>query len=252
MNRKIISALILATAFAMFTSSCGTVDKAPEISEETSMSTSDTASEETTDDTDSSTEETTDSSEETEESSEVSSTEPPVVLTDTPKKPTSPPEEPQTEAAAPTQAPAAPTQAPASGSFDDSDMTFIYGGSQASVLVDAQGLVSALGSPSDVQEAQGCLSNGADQKIYFYSGINVYTYVENGRETIYDIEITSASYPTPKGLAVGMPESEIERLYGTNYTKSGNGYIYYSSSGTYMYITTAGGAVASVEYCADV
>lgn len=160
----------------------------------------------------------------------------------------------QNATAAPaTEAPtAAPTTAAVSGSFSHDDMFFLYGGSQATVLADASGIVSALGTPSDVREADSCLNNGLPQKIYSFSGVDIYAYVDGDREIINLIELTSSAYSTPKGLSVGMSESDITKIYGTGYEKYGNDYCYYDSSDTYLYITTSGGTIVSIEYCADV
>lgn len=253
MRRNIAILLILASLCSAAAVSCGTVERAVDMSSSPVEDMS-AASDETTDgntdetqpqsETDSVMEETEDGTDVTEEITTETQTEAKtqeiIVLTDTPKKPTEAPEEATTEAAA------------SNGSFTGDDMFFVYGDSQATVFVDASGLIAALGSPNDVQEAPGCLSNGADQKVYCYSGITVYTYKENDRDIIYDIEINSAAYSTPKGLKVGMAESEIERIYGSNCTKSGNGYCYYSGSDVYMYISTSGGKVSAIEYCADI
>lgn len=154
--------------------------------------------------------------------------------------------EPQTEA--PTEAPAV---APA-GSFNHDDMTFLYGNAQATVLVDASGLIAALGTPSNVEEAPSCLSNGCDVKNYYYSGITVYTYIDGGREIIYEIELTSPSFTTAKGLAPGMTVADAEALYGTNYTSGGGVISYYDSGNTYMYLIVSGDTITSIGYAAEV
>ena len=131
-------------------------------------------------------------------------------------------------------------------------MTFICGGSHATVLVDASGLISALGTASSVEEAPSCLSNGNDIKIYYYSGLTVYTYIEGDKEIIYEIEITSPSYTTTKGLAVGMTVADAEALYGTNYSNSGGVICYYDSSNTYLYLIVSGDQIISIGYAAEV
>lgn len=144
-----------------------------------------------------------------------------------------------------------PTEAPA-GSFSHDDMIFVYGGAQATVLVDAAGLVSALGTPSSVEQAPSCLSNGCDVKNYYYSGLTVYTYIDGDREVIYEIEMTSPSYTTTKGLAPGMSVADAEALYGTNYTSGGGVISYYDSDSTYMYLIVSGDTITSIGYAAEV
>ncbi len=252
MRKKISVLLILTALMASASVSCGTtVERAEtpdspvaDITTEAAGET-DTALTTSADSTEASTEAETGEETTAEETTEEETIEI-IELTDTPKVTEAPTE-------APTPAPTeAPTEAPqAAGSFTNDDMHFVYGGAQATVLVDAGGLVSALGAPSDVQQAAGCLSNGLDQKIYSYNGITVSTYVDGSQEIIYDIYITSSAYSTPKGLTVGSPESDIERLYGTGYEKSGSNYCFYGSSGQ-LYITTSGGSVTSIDYYADV
>ncbi len=255
MSKKIITLLIAASLFAA-ASACGTVENAGDIPEPTEATTETTTEE----DTEPSTEEeekTTEPTDETEPSSEATSED---EESSTEKATQEKTTQEETEAAVQqtdppvTDAPEPdPTEAPAAvGSFSHDDMTFICGGAQAAVYADASGLVAVLGSPNDVQEAQGCLSNGCDQKIYYYTGISVYTYIDGGREIIYDIEITSASYPTAKGLKVGMSAADMENLYGTGYSAYGNDYCYYDYDGSYLYISTSGGSITSIEYCADV
>lgn len=94
---------------------------------------------------------------------------------------------------------------------------------------DASGIISALGNALDVQSATGCLSNGADQKIYTYDGLILSCYVIDGAEYIYSIEITSGSYSTSAGITVGNSRADVEAVYGAG-EESGNYVIYYDGS----------------------
>ncbi len=265
MKNKIIAVALLAALCTAAVTSCGTVENvsessAPIASDTTSTTeaTSETAvTEETTTATEPSTEEettetlttTTEAEEPATEAENSDVSEPDnqsqeVVVTPDPTAP------PATEA--PTEAhTAAPTEAPA-GSFTHDDMTFVYGGTYAEVLTEASGLVSALGSPVSVEEAPSCLRNGNDVKIYYYSGITVFTYIEDGREVIYEIEITSPSFSTTKGVTVGMTVAQVEALYGKNYSMGGGVMSYYDSASTYLYFIVSGDQIVSIGYAAEV
>lgn len=142
-----------------------------------------------------------------------------------------------TETETATQAPTeAPTEAPtpASLSFSMSDLG-----------KDAASFVAALGTPFDVQTAAGCLSNGADQKIYFYDGLDLSCYVLDGTEYIYDITFTSSKYSTAEGITAGSTRAQAESVYGQGF-ESGNYVIYEGSNSTEMSIEYNGDTVVSV------
>lgn len=141
----------------------------------------------------------------------------------------------------------APTEAAAQtvGSFSSSDLTF----SGTSLLGDASGLIGSLGAASDVAKAQGCLSNGADMKIYYYSGLEVSCYVSGGSEYVYDITITGG-YSTPKGIYVGSSRTDAVAAYGEGVDYGS--YVLYGSDGYGMYIYYSGDTVSCIEYYADV
>ncbi|MDE6519732.1 MAG: hypothetical protein K2K91_04630 [Ruminococcus sp.] len=95
----------------------------------------------------------------------------------------------------------------------------------------ADGVVSSLGSPVDVQSAQGCLSNGADQKIYVYEGLTIKCYVMDGTEYIYEIDIISGNYSLSSGITVGSSKADVESAYGTG-EESGQYLTYYNDNNT--------------------
>lgn len=173
------------------------------------------------------------------ENDESSLEDPQVPETDAPEieAPTDPPVE-----EAPTEEPAAPA---AVGSFDNSDLSFNGG----SLLGDASGLVGAMGAPSSVDEAAGCLSNGADQKIYHFGGVDVSCYVQDGAEYIYDITITGG-YTTSKGIGIGSSKADVIAAYGEG-ADSGQ-YILYGSGDYGLYIYFSGDSVSMIDYYAAV
>ena len=137
-------------------------------------------------------------------------------------------------------------QQPQEGSFSNSDLNF----NGTALLGNADGLISSLGNPNDVVEAPGCLSNGADQKIYYYSVIDVSCYVMNGSETVYDITISGAGYSTPKGISVGSSRSDVEAVYGKG--DGGSSTVIYGSADFGLYIFYNGDTVSMIDYYASV
>lgn len=112
---------------------------------------------------------------------------------------------------------------------------------------DADPYVTKLGTPIDVQTAPGCLSNGADQKVYIFDGVVLSCYIQDSTEYIYDITITSNKYTTSmNGLTVGNSRADFEAAYGKG-EESGN-YAVYSYGNTEMSIQYSGDTAVSVIY----
>lgn len=93
----------------------------------------------------------------------------------------------------------------------------------------ADGVIASLGNPVDIQSAQGCLSNGADQKIYVYEGLTVKCYVTDGTEYIYEIDIISGNYSVSSDITVGSSKADVESAYGTG-EESGQYLTYYDDT----------------------
>lgn len=111
---------------------------------------------------------------------------------------------------------------------------------------DAGGIISALGDALDVQYAQGCLSNGADQKIYFYDGLTLNCYVMDGAEYIYQIEIKSSNYSTSAGITVGSSKADAESAYGAG--EESGGYVIYYNGSSELDIEYDGDTVKSIIF----
>lgn len=141
----------------------------------------------------------------------------------------------------PVQTTTEPVQQVQTGSFSSSDLNFMG----TALLGDASGLISALGAPVFTEEAPGCLSNGADQKIYRYNGLDIYCYVDGDREVVYDITITGG-YTTPKGIYVGSSRADVEAAYGKG--NGGTSEVIYGSENHGLYIFYNGDTVSMIDY----
>ncbi|MBP3309858.1 MAG: hypothetical protein J6L05_03495 [Ruminococcus sp.] len=141
----------------------------------------------------------------------------------------------------PEQTTTEPVQQVQTGSFSSSDLNFMG----TSLLSDVSGLISALGEPVFTEAAPGCLSNGADQKIYRYNGLDIYCYIDGGSEIVYDITI-SGGYSTPKGIYVGSSRAEVEAAYGKG--NGGTNEVLYGSENHGLYIFYNGDTVSMIDY----
>ncbi len=111
-----------------------------------------------------------------------------------------------------------------------------------------EALASALGEPLDVQEAVSCHYDGFDT-IYYYEGFTVYTYLLENDKIIYSIELDSTEIKTPEGAAVGMTRTEIEEIYGTEYSELTNGIAFpLQTEGAQLNIRIKDDNVFLIEY----
>lgn len=97
------------------------------------------------------------------------------------------------------------------------------------LLSDAKDIISNLGTPVYEGGGAACLTNGHDDKIYQYDGLEIQCYVDGDKEYIFQINITGGDYQTDKGIKVGSSRTDVESAYGTG-TESGNMIIYSSGN----------------------
>ena len=116
------------------------------------------------------------------------------------------------------------------------------------LLNDASGIIATLGTPNYSGGGAACLTNGYDDKIYQYDGLEIQCYVDGDIEYIFQINITGGDYQTDKGIKVGSTRAEVESAYGAG-TVSGN-MIVYSSGDNEMDIKYEGDTVASIFFYA--
>ncbi len=157
------------------------------------------------------------------------------------------PVEQQPENDTPTEAPPAETQAPETEPPTEAppqpeQVQF----KMEDLLSDASGIIASLGTPNYSGGGAACLTNGYDDKIYQYDGLEIQCYVDGGTEYIFQINITGGDYQTDKGIKIGSTRAEVESAYGTG-TESGN-LIVYTSGNNEMDIQYNGDTVASIFF----
>ena len=87
----------------------------------------------------------------------------------------------------PEEAPAAQPEAPAQEPEEAAEQTSALETALTFVDQDAAALVQAIGEPLETQYEASCSGPG-DDGVWTYDGFTVYTYRENGVETIVDAE----------------------------------------------------------------
>lgn len=109
----------------------------------------------------------------------------------------------------------------------------------------ATDIVNTLGEPLDVMDATGCLSNGADQRIYTYDGLQISCYIQDDTPYIYQIMITNSNYPTSENITVGSSRSDVENVYGMG---EGSDFVIYADGGKELDIQYDGDTVISIIF----
>lgn len=144
------------------------------------------------------------------------------------------------------------TDAPSVGTFDGGDMTFNYNGNAIGVNMDMDSIVACMGEPIQIDTAPSCYYDG-DDKTYIYNDYTIYTYTYDG--SVYysqEVEYTSNTVYTDKGIHIGSTLAEVESAYGTGYTVMGTNYRYYASDDTYFYLNIDQGVVTAIGYVVEI
>ena len=137
-------------------------------------------------------------------------------------------------APAPTEAPEQP-QAPAQSSVSMNYDT---------LLSNASGLISSLGTPTYEGGGAACTQGGYDVKVYRFDGVEVQAYIDGGAEYVFDVKVTSGDYSV-NGVRIGMSKAEAEALLGTG-EAAGSMYIYMNGNKE-TDVTYSGDVVTEIE-----
>lgn len=114
---------------------------------------------------------------------------------------------------------------------------------------DAQ--ADGLAETTAYMEAASCYYDGLD-KVFTYDGYEVTTFPKEDGDYIQDINISSESIKTDKGIGVGSALADVEEAYGKDYTISGKMYKYYQDNTKYMYFFILNDVVQYYGYGMDV
>lgn len=129
---------------------------------------------------------------------------------------------------------------------EDADYVFLYNGATVSCRGDMAEVVKNIGEPTSILESPSCAGDGAD-KLYSYSGFDVYTVPDGGIRRIVKIELRNDTVATPEGAAVGMTRREINEIYGVSQTESDSA-IEYVGRDCRLIFVLRGDRVAGIIY----
>jgi len=74
------------------------------------------------------------------------------------------------------------------------------------------------------EEMESCAYIGTD-RIYYYSGYTLFTFPEEGKDYILEIEL-AGSMETSKGIKIGSSFDEVKTKYGDGYESKGLTVVY--------------------------
>ena len=129
------------------------------------------------------------------------------------------------------------------------DYYFLAGGVEILPGMRAEEPLSHLGEFRSMQSTPSCAFDG-EERVYHYSGFDLYTECEGGKEVISRIVLTSDTASTERGIRVGDSFHEVVRSYGRDYDKSGEN-IEYDGARCKLQFFFRDGVVASIKYLAD-
>ncbi|HBB72391.1 MAG TPA: hypothetical protein DCZ71_07265 [Ruminococcus sp.] len=118
---------------------------------------------------------------------------------------------------------AAPTEAPAPQQQEQPAPAQTVTLNYDTLLSNASGLISSLGTPTYEGGGASCTQGGYDVKVYRFNGVEVQAYVDGGAEYVFDVKVTNGDHPV-NGLSVGMSRSEVEAVMGAG--DAGNMAVY--------------------------
>lgn len=142
------------------------------------------------------------------------------------------------------------TTAAPGGSFSSSDLSVSIHGTTLRLNKSYNSVSSSLGTPLSTTDAPSCHYDGMDT-IYQYNGFSIYTYATENDSIIYDIEITSPSIATTKGVAVGDTVDKVLSVYGNDYAAKTGSTIEYRAGSASLYFSLNGDTVSMIEYYSE-
>lgn len=108
--------------------------------------------------------------------------------------------------------------------------------------------LSNLGEYSNYAESPSCAFKGLD-KIYSYSGFDLYTYPIESTDYVNSIYFIDDSVSTPEGIRLGSTVEDMLAAYGEDYEEEYGVYTYTKDKSTLSFIVTDG-VIESIEYVA--
>ena len=146
---------------------------------------------------------------------------------------------------------AAEPETDASGSDVSAPYPFVYKGYAIIAGRDAAPVAEAIGAPKDVFEAPSCAFEGQGMdKIFYYSGFEIYTWPRDGADYIASVILTDDSVSTGKGVRLGMSLGDVTDAYGGGYQSASGLYTYKTEKSSLSFLIEDG-EVAAITYSYD-
>ena len=123
---------------------------------------------------------------------------------------------------------------------------FDYNDISIPVNTNVEPILKELGEPLDYFEAESCAFQGLD-KTYYFSGFELTTYPNNGKDYVSSIYFQDDSVSTAEGIYIGSPVDDVVEAYGKEYTGGENAYIYTKEDSS-LVIIAENDEVISITY----
>lgn len=115
---------------------------------------------------------------------------------------------------------------------------------------DSTSVIAALGEAKSYDEEDIGCGNNEMSKVYGYSGFQIKTYPDGGKDFIDTVIIKNDTVSTPEGITIGSSRDDVIKVYGEDYTERGDGIIYANGKIT-LNIVIRDGSVSSLYYDYD-
>ena len=115
---------------------------------------------------------------------------------------------------------------------------------------DSASVIAALGEAKSYDEEDIGCGNNEMSKVYSYSGFQIKTYPDGGKDFIDTVIIKNDTVSTPEGITIGSSRDDVIKAYGEDYTERGDGIIYANGKIT-LNIVIRDGSVSSLYYDYD-
>lgn len=138
------------------------------------------------------------------------------------------------------------------GSFESSDLIFIYGESNISYGDNIETVVASIGKPLHIDSIPNAENAQFDNKTYNYEYFTIETEpsYDGSVYTVCGLQVFDEDLTTEKGLKIGMSETDAVKIYGNDYLVYDDEYRYYIER-QYMYLYIQNGIVANYGYGYD-
>ncbi len=134
------------------------------------------------------------------------------------------------------------------GSVGETEYTFKANEVLFAVNEKAEDTLEKLGEPQNVFEAPSCAFDGMD-RIYRYDHFSIQTNEKKGEEYITVITFLDDLIKTQEGVSIGMTQSAMEQVYGSNYERNQN-WITYFGQDTALRFVVEEGKIRAITYMA--